>query len=132
MHDDNGEGREKAETTSIPAILSTLSQEVRQLSIEASDLQNLIGNLVVAGAFGGSHSIYELQNLDRLCQNLGAIADFVSGLADHSSANWKLDVESASEKVKLADLRDRLIGQGGDRPDATGEFEDFEAWPLTL
>ena len=46
MHDDNGEGREKAETTSIPAILSTLSQEVRQLSMRSAETGKEITNRV--------------------------------------------------------------------------------------
>lgn len=118
----------------VPEILTTVSAEVRMLSDMADDLQNLIGNLVVAGAFGGSQSLYELQSLDRLCQNLGAVADFLSSIADGSSKDWKVDVSSAARAVKLADVCDRLTGRKTvtETPEeATGEFDDFETWPMT-
>ncbi len=131
MQDGNNGGKTNGAETPVADVLLTVSHEVRNLSNEASDLQNLIGNLVVAGAFGGSQSIYELQSLDKLCQSLGAIADFVNGLANHSSSDWKIDLKGAAETVKLADVRDRLTGQSSERPESTGEFEDFNAWPLT-
>jgi hypothetical protein len=120
------------ERVAVPEVLRTVSDEVRMLSDSAGDLQNLISNLVVAGAFGGSHSIYELQNLDKICQSLEAVADFLSGLAKGASADWKLDVVAASGTVKLADVCERLTGKT--RPEdvrATGEFDDFGNWPMT-
>ncbi len=120
------------ERVAVPEILRTVSDEVRMLSDSAGDLQNLISNLVVAGAFGGSHSIYELQNLDKLCQSLEAVADFLSGLAKGASADGKLDVVAASGTVKLADVCERLIGQTcSEDVAATGEFDDFGNWPMT-
>jgi hypothetical protein len=112
-------------------VLLTVSNEVRMLSDSAGDLQNLIGNLLVAGAFGGSQSIYELQSLDRLCQNLGAVADFLRGLAGSASSDWKVDVTRACEVVKLADLSERLTGSESEVHDSAGEFEDFDGWPMT-
>ena len=57
---DNANGC-KAELVPVPEVLTTLGHEVRVLSDSVNDLQDLIGNLVVAGAFGGSQSLYELQ-----------------------------------------------------------------------
>lgn len=114
----------------VPEILTTVSAEVRMLSDMASDMQDLIGNLVVAGAFGGSQSLYQLQSLDRLCQNLGAVADFLASVADSSSKDWKVDVSEAARSVKLADVCARLTGQEASE-EATGEFDDFETWPMT-
>lgn len=131
---DDGIRKDKGERgahVAVPDILRTVSDEVRMLSDAAGDLQNLIGNLVVAGAFDGSQSIYGLQNLDRLCQNLGAVADFLRGLAKDASPDWKVDVAAASEVVKLADLCGRLTGQKTQVDDVTGEFEDFGNWPMT-
>lgn len=120
------------ERVAVPDVLRTVSDEVRMLSDSAGDLQNLISNLVVAGAFGGSHSIYELQNLDKLCQSLEAVADFLGGLAKGASADWKLDVVAASGAVKLADVSERLTGQTRLEDVAeTGEFDDFGTWPMT-
>lgn len=129
MKDYNGESQRPVNVP-VSDALRTTSDEVRMLAGSAADLQNLIGNLVVAGAFSGSHSIYELQNLDRLCQNLDAIADFLDGLSDSALPGWKVDVATAAKTIKLADVAQRLTGQTADSQNATGEFEDFDSWPM--
>jgi hypothetical protein len=112
-------------------VLIRTSNEVRMLSEMAGDLQNLVGNLVVAGAFGGSQSIYELQSLDRLSQNLDAVAEFLLTLSESAPLDWKIDVTRAAETVKLADVSVRLTGQKPETEDSNGEFEDFDNWPMT-
>ncbi|WP_414464129.1 hypothetical protein RLW55_07045 [Hyphomicrobium sp. B1] len=129
MNNHNG-GLQQSVNVPVPDVLRTTSDEVRMLAGSAADLQNLIGNLVVAGAFGGSQSIYELQNLDRLCQNLDAIADFLDGLSESALPAWKIDVASAAKTIKLADVAQRLTGQTADSQNATGDFDDFDSWPM--
>ena len=129
MNNNNGE-LQLSVNVPVPDVLRTTSDEVRMLAGSAADLQNLIGNLVVAGAFGGSQSIYELQNLDRLCQNLDAIADFLDGLSESALPAWKVDVASAAKTIKLADVAQRLTGQTADSQNATGDFDDFDSWPM--
>ncbi|MGO4684496.1 hypothetical protein [Hyphomicrobium sp. 2TAF46] len=135
MNDSNQEGQGSARAgVAVPEVLTIVSAEVRMLSDTAGDLQDLIGNLVVAGAFGGSQSLYQLQSLDRLCQSLNAVADFLAGVANGSSADWKVDLSDAARAVKLADVCDRLTGRtAASEPsgDLTGEFDDFENWPMT-
>ncbi|WP_409561304.1 hypothetical protein [Hyphomicrobium sp. MC8b] len=129
MNNHNG-GLQQSVNVPVPDVLRTTSDEVRMLAGSAADLQNLIGNLIVAGAFGGSQSIYELQNLDRLCQNLDAIADFLDGLSESALPAWKIDVASAAKTIKLADVAQRLTGQTADSQNATGDFDDFDSWPM--
>jgi hypothetical protein len=128
------DGKDKANGSAIalapiPEVLTTASHEVRLLSDGVSDLQELIGNLVVAGAFGGSHSLYELQSLDRIAQGLEAVADYLNGVSKLSSPEWIIDVAEASRSVKLAELSDRLNGNrggGAEPPQAgAGDFDDF-------
>ncbi|ADJ24858.1 hypothetical protein Hden_3063 [Hyphomicrobium denitrificans ATCC 51888] len=112
----------------VPEVLMTVSDEIRMLPDGVNDLQELIGNLVVAGAFGGSHSLYELQSLDRISQSLEAISDYLGGASKISSPDWKIDVAEASRCVKIAEMSDRL--NGITRDDAShngaGDFDDFE------
>lgn len=112
----------------VPEVLTMVSEEIRLLSEGVNDLQELIGNLVVAGAFGGSHSLYELQSLDRISQSLEAISDYLGGASKISSPDWKIDVAEASRCVRIAEMSDRL--NGIKRDDAShngaGDFDDFE------
>ncbi|HML27978.1 MAG TPA: hypothetical protein PKE16_03905 [Hyphomicrobium sp.] len=129
MNNNNG-GKHQGGAVPVANVLLTVSNEIRMLSDSAADLQNLIGNLVVAGAFGGSQSIYELQSLDRICQNLGAVADFLQGLSEDAPIDWKIDAADAARGIKLADVAQRLAGSAPEDQE-TGEFEDFGNWPMT-
>jgi len=115
----------------MPEVLETLSGEVRLLAGEMNDLQELVSNLVVAGAFGGSNSIYKLQSIDRIWQSLEAISDYLSGVSNLSSASWKIDVAAASQSVKLAEVAERLRGikRSQDAHNEAGDFEDFVLSP---
>ena len=119
----------KAELVPVPEVLTTLSHEVRVLSDSVNDLQDLIGNLVVAGAFGGSQSLYELQCLDRLSQSLDAVSNYLVGISKLTKPEWKIDVSEALRSVKLADVSERLSGIKSETSDAeqsgAGDFEDF-------
>jgi hypothetical protein len=128
MNNNNG-GKRQGGDVPVANVLLTVSNEIRMLSDSAADLQNLIGNLVVAGAFAGSQSIYQLQSLDRLCQNLGAVADFLHELSEGAPIDWKIDAADAAQRIKLADVAQRLAG-GGAEDQETGEFEDFGNWPM--
>lgn len=113
----------------VPEVLTTLSHEVRVLSDSVNDLQDLIGNLVVAGAFGGSQSLYELQCLDRLSQSLDAISSYLVGISKLARPEWKIDVAEALSSVKLAEVSERLSGIKSETSEAqqsgAGDFEDF-------
>jgi hypothetical protein len=111
----------------IPEVFTKISHEIRMLSDGVNDLQELISNLVVAGAFGGSHSLYELQSLDRISQSLDAISDYLGGASKLSSQDWKIDVAEASRCVKLAEISDRLNGVKREETTQSGwgDFDDF-------
>jgi hypothetical protein len=110
----------------IPELLTRLSHEVRMLSDSVVDVQDLIGNLDVAGAFGGSHSLYELQCLDRISQSLEAVSACLGGASKLSSADWKINVAEASRGIKLAELCARLHGVESDTSQSgAGDFDDF-------
>jgi hypothetical protein len=115
----------------MPEVLETLSGEVRLLAGEMNDLQELVSNLVVAGAFGGSNSIYKLQSIDRIWQSLEAISDYLGGVSNLSSPTWKIDVAEASQNVKLAEIVERLRGikRSQDAHNEAGDFEDFVLSP---
>ena len=118
-----------ASLVALPEVLSTLSQEVRVLSDSVNELQNIIGDLVDAGALGSSRSLYELQCVDALCQNLDAIADYLKGTSEGASADWQVDVGQAARSIKLEQVRERFCGlrqeSGETQPSNAGDFDDF-------
>jgi hypothetical protein len=111
----------------VAEVLTTLSHEVRVLSDSVNHLQDLIGNLIVAGAFGGSQSLYELQCLDRLSQSLDAISSYLGGISKLARPEWKIDVSEALSSVKLAEVSERLSGIKSETSELSGagDFEDF-------
>jgi hypothetical protein len=111
----------------IPEVLTSVSHEIRLLSDGVNDLQGLISNLVVAGAFDGGQSVYELQTLDRISQSLDALSDYLGGASKLALPEWKIDVVEASRGVKLAEICDRLasVKREAGSETAAGDFEDF-------
>lgn len=110
------------------AVLSGVGSELRSLAIIIEELEELIANLVVAGAFAGSPSVYKLQALDKVCQTLEGLADFIDALKD-LVPECQIDVELAGRLIKISDLSRRLSGEcsedAGEIND--GQCEVFDA-----
>lgn len=107
------ESTKEAEATriaSVPQLMDRVGTEMRELAAVVNDLEMLVGNLVIAGAFGSTTSIYDLQKLDHLRQSIGGIAEFVEGIGRCADPAWKVNVPKAAEAVTLAELCDRLRG----------------------
>ena len=127
--DDANSKNDERTFTPVPEILATVSHEVRLLADGVNDLQEVIGKLVAAGTISGSHSLYELQSVDRIAQSLDALSDYLGSVAKLSSSGWEIDTGEASRCVKLAEVRDRL--NGIKQPETGGDAGDFEDFALT-
>lgn len=125
----------QTKTESVPQLLDRAVAEMRDLTAVVNDLEVLVGNLVLAGSFGSSHSIYDLQKLDRLRQNIGGIADFLDGISRCSAPEWSIETNKASAAVKLADLSERLrggtAGSASMAENDAGDFEMFDSNELS-
>lgn len=94
----------------VARLLDRAVVEMRDLTSVVNELEVLIGDLVHAGAFGTSNSIYDLQKLDFLRQNIGGIADFLDNIRLAAHPEWAIDTDLAAAPVKLAELSARLRG----------------------
>jgi hypothetical protein len=116
-------------TASVPDLLDRAVSEMRDLTSVVNELEVLVGNLVLAGSFDSTSSIYDLQKLDGLRQSIGGIADFLDGIRRNSETVWTVDASIATEDVKLAELSERLRKgrRGGVQEIDTlaGDFEMF-------
>lgn len=93
------------------------------------DLEVLIGNLIIAGGIKSSSSLFQLQKLDRLRQELAGLAEYADGVGRLSLSHWKVDAVEAAHFVTLLELSDRLVhdrGQPSGASDTPGECELFE------
>lgn len=109
----------------ISQLLTRASAELRDMASVTDDLEALVGNLVLAGSFGTSNSIYDLQKLDLLRQSIAGIADFLDGICRSSHPGWTVDSNSAAETVKLAGLSERLRGAAAQEDYVADSFELF-------
>lgn len=109
--------------------MTLAAHELRMLSDNACELQDAIGDVLAVTAADHAAPLYQLQSLDRLCQSIAAVADFVEGLGRQANPHWWVDAQRATADVKLSDLANRL----GGRPECEGEtgifdgFDDFAA-----
>ncbi len=108
-------------------VLAKISTELRELAASVDGLEALVGNLVVAGGFGGSQSVYEFQTLDRLRQSISGIADFLEA-AQIVPDDCRIDALKASKAVTLAALSRRLAMQTNEdaAADECGLLELFD------
>lgn len=110
----------------VAQLLDRAVSEMRDLTSVVNELEALVGNLVLAGSFSTSNSIYDLQKLDLLRQNIGGIADFLDGIRLTAHPGWAVDTDLAAAPVKLADLSARLRGVSSESYAATGDADCFE------
>jgi len=121
--------------TSVPELLDRAVSEMRDLTSVVNELEVLVGNLVLAGSFASTSSIYDLQKLDGLRQSIGGIADFLDGIRRNAEPEWTVDAKMAAEDVKLAELAKRLRkgtrAETQELDDEAGEFEMFDDCELS-
>lgn len=116
--------------TSVSDVLTLLGHELRMMSDGVSELQDVIGNILSnVEPCSGSH-LYELQSIDKLCQTLAALSEFIDGIAEQASPDWRVDASRAALGVKLADLSNRLNGRAA-QSDESDVFDCFDDWAMT-
>ena len=107
--------------------LTRLSEELGALGAMASDLQEAIHNLPLAGSDRPTRQV--LQSADRLTQSLDCLSAALSGLSDLPVATREYDLAHVLDGVFLEDMRDRLIAGRDATRDAQqahgGEIELF-------
>jgi hypothetical protein len=110
-------------------LLQRIAEELRDLTPVVDSLQLLVGRLVAASAIRDGDAMRELQNFDRLAQNLSGVANFAAALGCAASEDWLVNPQSASRAVHLSDLAARLACRGErtpvSDPAGAGELEFF-------
>ncbi|WP_158814581.1 hypothetical protein [Methylocapsa sp. S129] len=119
----------KSRTMPVADLLQRIADELRDLTQVVDNLQSLVGRLVAASAIRDGDAMRELQNFDRLGQNLSGVANFAEALGGAAPEDWLVNPHSASRAVHLSDLAARLVSQGArgpaSDPAGAGELEFF-------
>jgi hypothetical protein len=122
-----------AETVPVAGTLDRTSTELRKLASVTDGIQHIVSQMLLDHRAKDLTSLIELQRLDLLSQSLGAIADFLEALAAKTPPHWSLDVKSASQSVKLAELALRLASATESAPGAhAAPVEDCELFDARL
>jgi hypothetical protein len=107
------------------AILDRVAAELREAAAKTDRLHCLVEGVAWHNVKEKHEIIRSAQAIDALEQTLSALSDFVSALAELTPRQWEVAGQSASRRVRLAELAARL----SDRPHITdhagGESEFF-------
>ncbi|MEM9170310.1 MAG: hypothetical protein AAGC56_11725 [Pseudomonadota bacterium] len=113
-----------AEAVRVTTLFERLSAELEQAAQTAGDTQRDVGD--VLSSCGTCTAPARLQELDRLTQTLGALADFLAALAAREAARGDVSIAEAARSVPLRALADRLRGERGDETaDIAGDCSFF-------
>lgn len=118
----------QAQASTLSDALFGVADELDRLAHDGARLEQTCARLAVAAGLD-ERSMEELQALDRLTQHLGALARYVSALAEAPAGREAVDLVSALKAVPLAALARRLENAESHpacHPVAdTGDFELF-------
>jgi hypothetical protein len=113
-----------SEKIALGTLLSRMTRELRRVENRLSNLENVIGDILLDSQSPRSPRFHELQEIDRARQEIAGIADFLDHLADSALPDCAVDLRLASRSLGLADLAAALVH--GEVIEADfGEFEHF-------
>ena len=104
-------------------VLETLAGELEQLRCLGLRVEGAICQIVVRAAIDPA-VVAELQQLDMVLQQLGALRSYTAQVAQECEAKGDISVRAALDQVTLAELRARLAGQQEE------DASDLDGWEI--
>lgn len=104
-------------------VLETLADELEQLRCLGLRVENAICQIVVRAAIDPA-VVAELQQLDMVLQQLGALRSYTAQVAQECDTKGDISVRAALDQVTLAELRARLAGQQEE------DVSDLDGWEI--
>lgn len=112
-----------------PVLWSTLllrtTRELRRIEAKLVKLEHVIGEVVRNAQSPRSSHFRELQEFDRVRQEIAGISAFLGALAHRVPADWTADAQSASRTVELEALA-AALGRGEPYEVEAGAYEAFD------
>lgn len=113
------------ETQPLGEVLAAAATELQHAYERGLILENAILGMLKRIPDGAPDAA-ELQHLDLVLQHVHAVSDFLGALANSGGNLSATAVSEALERVKLADVRDRLSGVTSDQ--TVSELDDDILW----
>lgn len=107
------------------AILDRVAAELREAAAKTDRLHCLVEGVAWHNVKEKHEIIRSAQAIDALEQTLSALSDFVTALAELTPRQWEVAGQSASRRVRLAELAARLSDRPHIADHAGGESEFF-------
>lgn len=117
---------------SLPAVLMRVVSELHDVADLVERIEPLLGELhPEAGQDGVAERMVVLQGIDLAVQKTRGLAEFISHITADMPGGWAVDVTTALNLVKLADMQ-KALSSAASRPEAaqplakaSGDFEAF-------
>lgn len=106
-------------------LLDRVAAELREAAAKTDRLHCLVEGVAWHNVKEKHEIIRSAQAIDALEQTLSALSDFVSALAEMTPRQWEVAGQSASRRVRLAELAARLSDRPHIADHAGGESEFF-------
>jgi hypothetical protein len=100
-----------AQERPIAELLVYVGLELRSLCSAANSVEASVADLISDNPTHNPQTIEGLQNLDRLIQHMDGLADYLAALAEASRAAGSVDPTGARQVLKVARLRQGLVGE---------------------
>lgn len=104
-------------------VLETLAAELEQLRCLGLRVESAMCQIVVRAAIDPA-VVGELQQLDMVLQQLGALRAYTAQIAQECAAKGEVSIGRALDSVTLAELRARLAGHEEE------DVSDLEGWEI--
>ncbi|WP_210332525.1 hypothetical protein [Hyphomicrobium sulfonivorans] len=108
MSEMKNENTAPSEPTSIPTLLSVVSDELNFLATDVERLHDIVELPGVRDSLRQAQCFNVLQGIDHITQNLAGLADFLKTVAESAPPAWQIDTRAACDVVLLASLCERL------------------------
>ena len=108
----------------LSTLLGRMTRQLRRVEARLVKLEEAIGDIVLEAPSHGSLRFHELQEIDRVRQEIFEIAAFVDNVALAASPDWLVDARLASRTLGLAALA-AALSRDEEGESESSDYEHF-------
>jgi hypothetical protein len=114
----------------LPDVMMRVVSELHDVAYLIERIEPMLGEIVGDPTASAAHRIQVLQGIDLAVQKTRGLAEFIDTITAALPESWLVDISTALNLVKLADMQKSLangLRHGHSQPltEAAGDFEAF-------